>query len=250
MKLLKIFPVAISLTLLSLSLYSPQADARRRYYRPRRIRPYKGRTVPKATRGGCEQTPTNQRLTPIAPISHIGQTATATPTVYWYVPDKSTYNITFRLWEQLSPEKGKILWTQKQIKSQNGLMQLTLPNDAQLSPNKNYFWQVVLKCNPSKPSRDQVISAHITYRPDIKTDIKSSKPADMVEQLTQAELWYDALKVAHNRPTLYKQLLEDLQQLETDALKSEDWTKNQTLRLTTHQQNLSQLLTPSQPVTN
>jgi hypothetical protein len=247
MKRLKTISAFIALSLLAIGLYAPPATAR---YQPKKVRRYIGRTVPTATRGSCEGLQTQQSLIPLAPLSHIGQTATPTPTVTWSVPDQTTYEITFRLWQQTSPDKETIVWSKTGIQSQPGLMQLTLPAEAKLIPDTQYRWQVVLKCNPSKPSQNQAINAYITYTPTPDIQPTPSSPTEQVDRLATANLWYDALTAALPHPTLYRSLLTDLETVEANALSTEEWPSAQKQNLTKHQTSLRQLIQPSEPVPN
>ncbi len=220
------------LSLLSLSFYIPIAEAK---YRPKKVGGYKGPTIPTGTRGTCDDSSSADRLTPIAPLSHIGQTANPSPTVIWHVPDQSTHPMIIRLWKD-----KEILW-ETTVQSQSGLMTQTLPS---LTPNQIYRWQVVLICNPKRPSQNQVIEAPITYRP-LQIPI-----APQLDSLTQAELWYDALSVAKTDRKLYQSLLTDLVEVETLAqspgtgIATETPQTNLNRDLQQHLTNLKRLLLP------
>ena len=227
---MKLPKLLLHLSLISLiSLSAPIAEAK---YRPKKVGSYKGPTIPTGTRGTCDDSKNPQRLTPIAPLSHIGQTATATPSVTWHVPEQKSYPMTIRLWKDTD-----ILW-ETTLQSQSGLMTQTLPK---LNPNQIYRWQVVLICNPKRPSLNQVIEAPITYLP--------VKLTTQIDQLTEAELWYDALTIAKTDRKQYQTLLTDLIETETLALPpgigigiATDTIPNRDLQQ--HLINLKRLLSP------
>lgn len=202
------------LSLLTISFYTPIADAK---YRPKRVGRYRGATIPTGTRSACNDAKTPDRLTAIAPVSHIGQTAKSTPTVTWFVPNTPPTPLTLRLWQD-----DKIIW-ETTLQSTSGLMSHTLP---ELKPNQSYRWQLVLICNPKRPSLNQVTQAFILYTP-LKTPLSTPpKLPAQVQQLSEAELWYDALDLARTDRKLYSELLTDLKTIETEFL-------NESLKATT-----------------
>jgi hypothetical protein len=215
------------LSLMSLSLYTPIAEAK---YRPKKVGRYKGPTIPTGTRGSCDESKSADRLTPIAPLSHIGQTANPSPNLTWFVPDQKTYPMIIRLWNDRN-----IVW-ETPLQSQPGLMTQTLP--IALAPNKIYRWQVVLICNPKRPSQNQVVEIPITYLPLKLTPALT--PTAQIAQLSEAELWYDALDIAKTDRKLYQALLTDLVETETSA--TTESRPDRDLQL--HLANLKRLLTP------
>ncbi len=222
------------LSLISISFYTPVAEAK---YRPKKVGRYRGATIPTGTRSACDGTKTADRLTPIAPFSHIGQTAIPTPTVTWFVPEQTPRTLILRLWDDTTP-----IW-ETTLQSQFGLMSHPLPK---LQPDRPYRWQLVLVCKPNSPSLNQVTDAPIVYTP-LKAPFPTvSTLAAQVEQRTNAELWYDALDLARTDPKLYPDLITDLQTIETDALQTllqtEPIDPEQTDALKQHLTNLNRLL--------
>lgn len=224
------------LSLFSLNGYTPIAQAN---YRPKpgQVGPATGPTVPTGTRGSCEGGATPQRLTAIAPLSHIGKTANPTPTVTWFVPESTPRPLTLRVWDG-----NKILW-QTTLQTQPGLMSHPLPK---LQPDRPYRWQLVLACNPSRPSQNQVTDAFILYTP-----LSLSRPATreaQVVQLSEAALWYDALTIAQPDVKLYQSLITDLMTIETEAIEAQTQdNKNNNAKtelLKQHLRNLKSLRSP------
>ena len=87
---------------------------------------------------------------------------------------------------------------------------MTIPLPTALVPDRTYRWQVSLICDPSRPSKNQVTHAFITYSPVLKTIAPASE-----------ERWYDTLNAALPNPKQYQELLTDLKAIETNALNAE-----------------------------
>ena len=84
---------------------------------------------------------------------------------------------------------------------------MTVPLPTALVPDRTYRWQISLICDPSRPSKNQVTHAFITYSSTIAP--------------TSEERWYDALNASLPNPKQYQELLTDLKTIETNALTSE-----------------------------
>ena len=186
----------LNLSLLSILFYTPIAEAK---YRPRRVKTYTGTTGTTGTRGICDDSKPQQRLTAIAPLSHIGETSSSTPSVTWFVPDSTPHSLILRLWDN-----NKIVG-ETSLKSTSGLMTVPLP--IALVPDQTYRWQVSLICDPSRPSKNQVTHAFITHS---STIVPASE-----------ERWYDALNAVLPNSKQYQELLTDLKTFEMNALAAE-----------------------------
>ena len=206
----------LNLSLISILFYAPIAEAK---YRPRRVKTYTGTTGTTGTRGICDNSKPQQRLTAIAPLSHIGETSSSTPSVTWFVPDSTSHSLILRLWDD-----NKIVG-ETPLESTSGLMTVPLP--ATLVPDRTYRWQISLICDPSRPSKNQVTHAFITHNPTIA-------PAS-------EERWYDALNAALPNPKQYQELLTDLKTIETDALTTEPKESDRFELLEQHVKSLNNL---------
>jgi hypothetical protein len=222
-------------------------------YRPtRKVGQHKSPTIPQGTRGTCETLDSTRNLTAIAPLSHIGQTSRTNPTFVWFIPDQSPHKITFRLLEVVSDKKSLKVW-EKEIDSQAGFMGLTLPTEMALRPNQQYRWQVLLQCDPSSPAKNRLIVTPIIYQPSPKA-IANHSPEQQIADFATADYWYDALAMAITTPKLYRPLLEDLVEIETEAIKDPTQSETERMVLTEQLESLTQILTQilqtSQPVTD
>lgn len=178
--------------------------------------PRGGNTTTTGRRGGCEGDQSSS-LTVLAPVSHIGQTTSGHPTFAWYAPNLPGIPIEFFLFS----ERGSILYRQ-QLDSVPGIMSLTLPeNLPALQAGESYRWQVVLLCNPNRPSSAIVAQAELRVVP-LPPGLERSLPslpnaAVRSSQLAEAGLWYDAFALAMQNPRLQtarRELLLSLAQIE------------------------------------
>ena len=133
------------------------------------------------------------RLTALVPFSHVGETISGHPTFTWFVPDRTSRPLQFRLFTR----RGQLLY-QTDMESQPGIMSVALPpNLPQLSIGQSYQWQVVLLCDRNVPSRNVVATAEIqVVQPaeSLQTQLAAaSTPQQRIDLYAKAGLWYDAI---------------------------------------------------------
>ncbi|WP_158632776.1 DUF928 domain-containing protein [Dulcicalothrix desertica] len=167
-------------------------------------------------------------LTALAPLSHVGYTASFRPTFAWYVPDSTTREVEFSLYEYGANGKSKRIQRAK-LQSTNGLMKFTLPAEAPaLSIGQRYFWQVALLCNPNRPSEDLIVKAEfepVAMPSNLKNVLtQTQEHQKRAELFALAGFWYDALGEIVEDPInkAYRlTLLDKLRELETEGAKSQ-----------------------------
>lgn len=215
--------------ILGLSLWiAPGAVAK--YRPPQTPSAPKDTTRPNITRGGsCDSVGGTQSanlsseigLTPLAPLSHVGQTTSVRPTFVWFVVDRVPHRLEFRLFTRT----GQPLY-RAQLQSQPGIMSITLPPDQPgLAIGQSYVWQVVLVCNPNAPSMNVVATAKIavvkpsaTLQPQLAA---AQTPQQRIDRYAESGLWYDALAEAQksSRPAVLD-LLNSLASSEAQSQKN------------------------------
>lgn len=185
--------------------------------------PPKGNTTSSGPRGGCESSQ-GASLTVLAPIKHVGQTASTHPTFAWFVPDTKPFPMEFSLFELAEDNSFKLVEKLK-LQSSPGIMQQSLPKDKSgLAVGQRYLWQVTVFCDPNHPSTALVARAEIEVV-EMPSALKSAlssttERSQIVELYANAGLWYDALREALGSapsPTpevVAATLLEDLAKLE------------------------------------
>lgn len=180
------------------------------------------------TRGGSCEAQSTIGLTTLAPLSHVGQTSSQRPSFFWFVPDRQSYPLQFRLFKP----NGQPLY-RTQLQSQAGIMQFSLPqSQPKLAIGQTYRWQVVLVCNPSTPLTNVVTTADIAVvKPSasLQTQLTAAQtPQQRLDLYAKSGLWYNALaeasKASHaaqnSAPLL--ELLDSLAASEAQPLK--DWS--------------------------
>jgi Domain of Unknown Function (DUF928) len=148
-----------------------------------------GRTVGGGTRGPGDGFPAVYVLVP----DHTGRTASAQPTLYWYV-------------DAVPPPGSKVRFTLLDEKSDDPMVSAELPtptragvyairltdHGASLEPNKEYEWSVALAVDPKDSARDVVASGWIVRVPPGQA-VAASSDSNTVHRLADQGLWYDAL---------------------------------------------------------
>jgi hypothetical protein len=188
----------IASCVLSLSL-AQTSVALAGYTPPPEQSPPSGNTTSSGARGGCENNQ-ERSLTVLAPIKHIGQTASVHPTFAWFIPDTKPFPIKFKLFELASDRNLKLVETIELVSSP-GVMKLSLPKDKPgLVVGQRYLWQVTVLCNPNYPSSDLVARAEIQVvemPPTLNRRLSSTtEQSERVELYAGAGLWYDAFREA------------------------------------------------------
>lgn len=141
-------------------------------------------------------------LTVLASQNYVGQTISRHPTFAWFVPgDSASKPMQFTIYEWLGGGKPKEV-RKMSLPSSPGIMKLSPFSDSEpgLQPGKEYFWQVVIHCDPDNPSGDLVSSASIevvgmppAVQSKLNTEANSVEKANIY---AEAGLWYNALDEA------------------------------------------------------
>ncbi|MEB3357395.1 MAG: DUF928 domain-containing protein [Synechococcales bacterium] len=228
-RLSHLFTVALSTATLSIMAIAPVLAN----YVPPSDGPAPRASTPGGVRtGGCSAAATTG-LIPLAPKSHIGQTVSTQPTFAWFSPEGDSYLTEFRVAEHRDDGGFEVIYkTEFDSDTKvlpSGITAFSLSEtDVQLSPGTVYRWQVVLVCNPNRPSESLVAHADITVV-DASTIDVTTVP-DAVERslrYAEASLWYDALREAltadsANGQDIQISLLEDLVAIEDQADRAEN----------------------------
>ncbi|MCA1992144.1 MAG: DUF928 domain-containing protein [Coleofasciculus sp. S288] len=164
-----------------------------------------GAFVPMYMQGGdarCNCIQDSERsLVALVPASGIGTTMAEYPTFVWYVPRSTAPTVEFVL-RDASNEKIyslKYALTQEGGASAHGLMSLTLPASANISPleiGQDYRWELVLVCSLEDHSSDVISEGGIRrVQPDstLVSRIQQVTSPERVALYADARLWYDTL---------------------------------------------------------
>jgi hypothetical protein len=146
---------------------------------------------------GLECTATNA-LTALIPQSTMGQTISAKPTFFYYLPAAIDKTVQF----ELADETDKTLYKKsfRLVTSRGGIVSISLGSDTNspaLEVGKNYQWYFTIKCNP-KNYRDEVLVSGWINRtalaPTVKIQLdRSPDPRAKLSIFAQQGLWYEYL---------------------------------------------------------
>jgi hypothetical protein len=161
-----------------------------------------GRATPQRTEGSgtrsadgvsCYGRSEKLFIAALSPTTHIGQTASARPTLYAYF--SGTQALEIRLREIGQPKR---LWSQIIQPKQPGLQAIAYPtNQPELNLGKNYEWSAAIICNASKFETLPSPFAGITRIEEPaklqETLNKAITTTDRAQAYAEASLWYEAL---------------------------------------------------------
>ncbi len=162
----------------------------------------------------------------LAPHSYAGQTVSTRPTVSWFIPDEEPVAMELRLYRRAS-ENDFVLLEKLAMTTTPGIMEASLPvTQPELEPGSLYLWEVVVFCNPNRPSSNLLDRADIeVVAPPASLEAAITQAAtaqDQADLYAEAGLWYDALAQAaraeNAETTTYRHtLLQTLAELESSA---------------------------------
>ena len=211
------------LSLTSLSMMAPAVWAQQ--YQPPTGEPPGGPRGSNGSRDACGEAYAIP-LTGLAPLQHMGQTTTTTPTFVWFIPATAQYSITLSFYKSSEGSRPELLHEVEYSDTTSGIVEFTLPADDEfeLSLNQPYEWQVSIDCNPNSLGYDQsfVSTLEITEPPTTLTEALAAAqtPVEKATIYAEAGYWYDALREAmiasdnSNRDSIASSLLNELAELE------------------------------------
>ena len=133
----------------------------------------------------------------LAPAAHAGQTASATPTLYYFVSGPVAWPMQLTISAPLQPAPTLEV-TIPQARAA-GIYPLSLADyRTRLEPGILYTWSVSIILDPKAWSRNIVASATILRAPPDPATGRAASAAGLrqVETLARAGLWYDAVSAA------------------------------------------------------
>jgi hypothetical protein len=147
---------------------------------------------------GLECPSATTALTALIPQSTMGQTISAKPTFFYYLPVAIDKTVQF----ELADASDKTLYKKsfRMVTSRAGVVSVSLGSDDNspaLEVGKNYQWYFTIKCNPKNTRDDVLVSGWINrtaLAPTVKTELDRSP--DRRAQLSifaQQGLWYEYL---------------------------------------------------------
>jgi hypothetical protein len=136
-------------------------------------------------------------LTALIPQSTMGQTISAKPTFFYYLPVALDKTVQF----ELADERDKTLYKKsfRMVTSRAGVVSVSLGSDDNspaLEVGKNYQWYFTIKCNPKNTTDDVLVSGWINrtaLAPTVQTELDRSSDLTKLSIFAQQSLWYEYL---------------------------------------------------------
>ena len=169
---------------------------------------------------------TSMPITLLAPRQQVGQTASANPTLTWYVPAAyagQEQDLYLYEYDSSGQTMANILWVS--FMPQTGYITYQLPaEEVQLEPGKVYEWSVETFCEATNSyvmdeAQIEMVAAAAPLQQSLD---QAASAAEQARLYGQAGRWYDAIAAVADGSTpaataLRRQLLEDLRQLEDSS---------------------------------
>ena len=123
----------------------------------------------------------------------MGLTASAQPTLTWFLPDDDSVPLEFSVYT-IEPSGDYGLIHLQMLPYTPGINQYQLP--VELAPDTRYLWQLVLQCNPNRPSSALIYEAELEFVPPVENAIAEGSPVlELSKTYAKAGYWYDAISV-------------------------------------------------------
>jgi hypothetical protein len=163
-----------------------------------------GGRVGGASRGAIKSAGALPNIELIAPLDHTGDTASATPVLYFYVSQPVSLPMQLTISQPLVARP--LLEATVASPPARGLYALRLADyHIQLEPGAAYTWSVSAIVDPRAWSRNVVASAtieRVAQNVNVAGALNAASPARRVQLLAGAGLWYDAVAAAADAENL------------------------------------------------
>ncbi|MEG4089020.1 DUF928 domain-containing protein [Microcoleus sp. Pol12B4] len=146
---------------------------------------------------GLECPTATTALTALIPQSTMGQTISAKPTFFYYLPIALDKTVQF----ELADQRDKTLYKKsfRMVTTRAGVVSVSLGSDDNsptLEVGKNYQWYFTIKCNPKNTRDDVLVSGWINrtaLAPTVQTELDRSPDLTKLSIFAQQSLWYEYL---------------------------------------------------------
>lgn len=156
-----------------------------------------GRRDGGASRGNCPDYVDLAALAPVTDGRVWGQTTSANPTLWFYLPAPVTSAMSMELVVQDAAD-NLLYETTLTVDVAVGNLAIALPESATLPMNEPHYWTLALFCDPERPEASVFVKGAIER---VAADGLETLEIDTERSLTQAQvyadggIWYDALTV-------------------------------------------------------
>ncbi len=145
---------------------------------------------------GCPSQPAD--ITPLIPKDHIPTTVSTRPSFLFLVKSKPERTVRFSLVE---PGISQPLWEQELTVEKPGVLSVSTPAHVSLKINTKYVWNLVVVCNPTRPSENWYIRA-IVKRISLSQQLaekldRANSYYEKASIFALSGIWYDALATSY-----------------------------------------------------
>ncbi len=182
------------------------------------------RGAPKTTSGGGTRSDVascisvkegEPSLTALMPSNNnIGTTASATPTLYWYIPTTKATSGEIVITDESNQE---IYQASFALKSSPGIVKFTIPAQASLKPDKQYGWSFMIVCDRQYRNRDVAVAGDLKYQgldADIRKELASKTLLEQAKIYAKNAIWLETLDTAAQlrpeQPAAWEELLQSV----------------------------------------
>ncbi|WP_319419437.1 DUF928 domain-containing protein [Pleurocapsa sp. FMAR1] len=240
----RLFGLLIIVNLLQLSLVNP-ATAEQKSEKSKSANSNYG--LPTNRRDGgsrsgdnCLANVSNSNLIALIPNETVGIKNSASPTLFFYVPEVSQQKtIEF----VLRNEQDELIYEAFLTTPGKGIMSVKIPaviNSNQPETEQNYHWYLSMICNPQERSRDVVVEGWLHQKEidrAIKQKLQFATSVEKAELYSEQGFWYDAIAtLAHEQDfnakqsTVRKKWSELLGTVGLEDLASEPFIKSKMIK--------------------
>lgn len=196
------------------------------------------------SRESCVANTENQNLMALIPEKTIGINASATPKLFFYVPEvKNQGTLEF----VLRNEQDELMYEAFLVTEGDGIMSVEIPGDVSsnlLKTDQNYHWYLSMICDRQQRSRDIVVEGWMRQESiDLATQeqLNIASSAEQAEVYNEQGFWYDALSVlAENQdspreqPIVRQKWSEMLKSVGLEELASESFVETEVIESSTY----------------
>ncbi|OKH32651.1 hypothetical protein NIES2119_25555 [[Phormidium ambiguum] IAM M-71] len=153
-----------------------------------------GRRGGTGSRGDCP--PVDLQLTALIPSSNLGSFVEAHPTLWFYIPYKSS-EVTTAEFSLQDEQNNDVYRTNFTLPNTPGTVSLSLAQAPPLEINKKYQWYVKVYCSQQKLSAPVFIRGwveRVALKPELAKQLQTATtPRERVAFYAQNGIWYSAL---------------------------------------------------------
>ena len=197
-----------------------------RIFQPRRQAPS---NAPATATGSClDDAGNTPGLIGLAPQFEMGVTVATRPEFIRYLPASAlAFPVEFRLLTLTDSGAFTLIHWDTEFEYAAGFMSYQMPERLPaLEPDRRYYWQVIVKCNPSRPSQSLVTTAQfevVSPSPALNQALAlADTNAALARVYASDGLWYDAFSLVLQGETPEEQQLRTrlLQELAAEEANS------------------------------